>query len=197
MIEICALSIPDVLEVRTKKFGDARGFFSETFNHARFRDAGIDLDWVQDNQSMSAERHTLRGLHYQEPPFVQAKLVRVLRGRIFDVVVDIRQGSPHFGQWASLELSADAFNQILVPGGFAHGFLTLEPDTEVLYKVSAPYSAAHDRSIRWDDPALAIDWPLNGHEPVLSDKDRNAPLLTEVDLPFTYTPNPTTSEIIV
>lgn len=190
MLEIRPLGIPDVLEVRTKRFVDARGFLSETFSRARFREVGVDVDWVQDNHSLSSDRFTLRGLHYQEPPVAQAKLVRVIRGRIFDVAVDIRRGSPYFAKWVCLELSPDSFNQILVPVGFAHGFLTLEPDTEVLYKVSAPYSGACDRSIRWNDSMLAIEWPLNGQEPSLSEKDRDAPLTAEVEFPFTYTPDP-------
>lgn len=178
------LDIPDVLEIKPKVFGDDRGFFSETFNSNKFREKGITLDWVQDNQSLSREKYTLRGLHYQEPPFAQAKLVRVLRGRILDVAVDIRKDSPTFRRWVTLELSAEEFNQILVPIGFAHGFLTLEPDTEVLYKVSAPYSAAHDRSIRFDDPDIAVQWPLADHAPVLSTKDAAAPALREIAVPF-------------
>ena len=188
MLTTRSLAIPDVLEICPKRHGDSRGFFSETFNREGFRNAGIDVDWMQDNQSMSAPTSTLRGLHYQEPPFAQAKLVRVLRGRIFDVAVDIRQNSPTFGRWVALELSPEAFNQILVPVGFAHGFLTLEPDTEVLYKVSAGYSAVHDRAIRWNDPAIGVDWPLNGHSPVLSDKDASAPLLADARLVFRYAP---------
>ncbi|GGE15994.1 dTDP-4-dehydrorhamnose 3,5-epimerase [Aureimonas endophytica] len=186
MLEIRALSLPEVLELRPRRFGDDRGFFAETYNRDRLAEAGIALDWMQDNQSYSAEAFTLRGLHYQEPPFAQAKLVRVLRGRILDVAVDIRQGSPSFGRSVALELSAADFNQLLVPVGFAHGFLTLEPDTEVFYKVTAPYSGAHDRAIRFDDPALAIDWPLAGHKPVLSAKDAAAPSLAEANPPFTY-----------
>ncbi|QOG08493.1 dTDP-4-dehydrorhamnose 3,5-epimerase [Aureimonas sp. OT7] len=186
MLDIQRLALQDVLEIKPRKFGDDRGFFAETYNRQRFHDAGVGTDWIQDNQSFSAEPFTLRGLHYQEPPFAQDKLVRVLRGRILDVAVDIRRGSPTFGNWVSLELSADAFNQILVPAGFAHGFLTLEPDTEVFYKVSAPYSAAHDRSIRFDDPDIGIDWPLAGQRPILSAKDEAAPLLSHVETPFVY-----------
>lgn len=186
MLDVRKLKIPDVLELTPRKFGDDRGFFSETFNRNRLAETGITIDWMQDNQSYSAEPYTLRGLHYQEPPFAQDKLVRVLRGRILDVAVDIRQGSPHFGQWVALELSAAAFNQILVPVGFAHGFLTLEPDTEVFYKVSAPYSGEHDRSIRFDDPAIGIDWPLNGQMPVLSAKDEAAPTLQNANPPFVF-----------
>ncbi len=186
MLDIRPLDIPDVLELRPKRFGDDRGFFSETFNRERMRDGGVATDWMQDNQSYSAEPFTLRGLHYQEPPFAQAKLVRVLRGRILDVAVDIRRGSPSFGRWVALELSAEDFNQILVPAGFAHGFLTLVPDTEVFYKVSAPYSGAHDRSIRFDDPDFAIRWPLDGRTPVLSAKDEAAPRFREIQSPFQF-----------
>lgn len=186
MLDIRKLALQDVLEIKPRKFGDDRGFFAETYNRQRFHDAGVGTEWIQDNQSFSAEPFTLRGLHYQEPPFAQDKLVRVLKGRILDVAVDIRKGSPDFGNWVSLELSADAFNQILVPAGFAHGFLTLEPDTEVFYKVSAPYSAEHDRSIRFDDPDIGIDWPLGGRMPVLSAKDAAAPYLAQVETPFVF-----------
>ena len=186
MLDVQRLPIREVIEIRPRKFGDDRGFFAETFNCDRFAAAGIDIDWIQDNQSFSAPLGTLRGLHFQLPPFAQDKLVRVLRGRILDVAVDIRGGSPTYGKWVSAELSAEAFNQLLVPAGFAHGFLTLEPDTEVLYKVSAPYSSAHDRSIRWDDPDIAIDWPLAGAQPVLSAKDRDAPFLRDMGTAFTF-----------
>lgn len=186
MLDVRPLDIPDVLELKPRKFGDDRGFFSETYNRERMREKGIAIDWMQDNQSYSAEAFTLRGLHYQEPPFAQDKLVRVLRGRILDVAVDIRVGSPTFGRWVALELSASDFNQILVPVGFAHGFLTLEPDTEVFYKVSNPYSGQHDRSLRFDDPDFAVDWPLGGRTPVLSAKDEAAPRFSEVESPFRY-----------
>ncbi|WP_342359592.1 dTDP-4-dehydrorhamnose 3,5-epimerase [Terrarubrum flagellatum] len=187
MLDISPLRIPEVLEIRPRKFGDERGFFSETYSRDRFAANGVQLDWIQDNQSYSQEAFTLRGLHFQKPPFAQDKLVRVLRGRIWDVAVDVRRGSPNFGQWVALEVSAEAFNQILVPVGFAHGFLTLEPDTEVLYKVSASYSPAHDFSIRYDDPGFSVAWPLAGHEPVLSDKDAAAPHFAAADSPFTFT----------
>jgi dTDP-4-dehydrorhamnose 3,5-epimerase len=164
-----------VVEIVPKRFGDARGFFAETWQRQRFRDLGLDHDWVQDNQSLSAEPHVLRGLHFQRAPVAQAKLVRVLRGSLFDVAVDIRPKSPSFGRWVSCVLSADAFNQLYVPEGFAHGFLTLEPDTEVLYKVSAPYAPECERAIAWNDPALAIAWPLReGQQPLLSVKDAAA-----------------------
>lgn len=180
------LPIDAVVELVPQKFGDARGFFAETFKRERMAEEGLPAEWVQDNQSFSAERFTLRGLHYQEPPFAQDKLVRVLRGRILDVAVDIRRGSPSFGRWVALEISAAAFNQILVPVGFAHGFLTLEPDTEVFYKVSAPYSGAHDRAVRWNDPDIAVNWPLEGQTPVLSAKDGAAPFLREIETPFNH-----------
>lgn len=186
MLEVRALALPDVLEIVPRKFGDERGFFSETFNRERLRANNVDKDWMQDNQSYSAEAFTLRGLHYQEPPFAQDKLVRVLRGKILDVAVDIRKGSPTFGKWVSLELSAESFNQILVPVGFAHGFVTLVPHTEVFYKVSAPYSGQHDRSIRFDDPDFAIDWLLGGRTPVLSAKDEAAPFLRDIESPFVF-----------
>ncbi len=186
MLDARSLDIPEVMELTPKKFGDDRGFFSETYRRDRFAAAGVAIDWMQDNQSFSADVLTLRGLHYQEPPFAQHKLVRVLRGRILDVAVDIRKGSPTYLRWVSLEVSADVFNQILVPVGFAHGFVTLEPNTEVLYKVSAPYSGAHDRSIRFDDPAFGVDWQLGGRTPTLSDKDAHAPNFADIDNPFVY-----------
>lgn len=186
MLEVRTLSIAEILELKPRKIGDGRGFFSETFNQARFAAAGIGSAWVQDNQSFSEAPLTLRGLHYQAPPFAQDKLVRVLRGRAFDVAVDIREGSPTFGQWVSLVLSAEAFNQILIPIGFAHGILTLEPDTEIFYKVSAPYSAAHDRTIRYDDPAFGIAWPLGGARPQLSPKDAAAPSFAVTGTPFSF-----------
>jgi dTDP-4-dehydrorhamnose 3,5-epimerase len=184
MVQIRPLEIPEVLEILPARHGDHRGFFSEVWNAPALAERGVTIPFVQDNHSFSAARGVLRGLHYQEPPFAQAKLVRVIRGAIYDVAVDIRHGSPTFGRWVGLTVSAEAWNQILVPEGFAHGFVTLEPETEVLYKVSAPYSAAHDRGIRWDDPAVGIAWPLDGIEPILSDKDRNAPLLSEAKPAF-------------
>jgi len=171
-----------VLEIIPKKFGDARGFFSETFQRQRFIDAGITQDWMQDNQSYSAEKGVLRGLHFQVAPDAQDKLIRVLKGSIFDVAVDIRKNSPTYRKWVSCSLSAEKFNQLLIPKGFAHGFVTLEPDVEVLYKVSAPYSPSCDRGIRWNDPAIGVAWPIAaGQQPVLSAKDAAAPLLAEVE----------------
>lgn len=180
------LSIPDVFEILPKKFGDARGFFSETFSLDAMETAGLPTQWVQDNHSYSATKGVLRGMHYQTEPMAQDKLVRVVRGRIFDVAVDIRAGSPTFGKWVSLEVSAEQWNQIFVPKGFAHGFLTLEPDTEVVYKVTNGYAPARDRCIKWDDPAIGIDWPLNGAVPLLSPKDAAATLLSQQQTGFIF-----------
>ena len=184
MVEIHRLALDGLLEIRPKRFGDDRGFFSETWNETAWREAGVEIKFVQDNHSLSRPSGTLRGLHFQTPPFAQAKLVRVTSGSIFDVAVDLRIQSPTFCQWAGVILSAEEWNQLLVPAGFAHGFLTLEPDTEVQYKASAPYSPPHDRSVRFDDPALAINWPLPAADLFLSDKDRSAPLLAEVETGF-------------
>lgn len=185
-MEFKSLDLEDVLEITPARFGDARGWFSETYSAARFAQAGIEIAFVQDNQSYSADAGVLRGLHYQSPPYAQDKLVRVLRGRIFDVAVDIRDGSPTFGRWCGCELSAEAGNQLLVPKGFAHGFLTLEPDCEVAYKVSNYYAPDCDRAIAWNDPDIAIGWPLGGLTPILSDKDRAAPRLSDVPAAFHF-----------
>ncbi|WGG60271.1 dTDP-4-dehydrorhamnose 3,5-epimerase [Brucella intermedia] len=176
------LSLDGVLEISPRKFGDDRGFFSETYNAKSFAEAGIELTFVQDNHSYSAAKGVVRGLHYQLPPFVQDKLVRVTRGAILDVVVDIRKSSPTFGKWVSLEVSAEKWNQILVPKGFAHGFMTLVENTEVIYKVTNYYSPEHDRSIRYDDPAIGIDWPIVSSGVQLSDKDRKAPLFAGAEV---------------
>ena len=182
MLEVRKLALEGLLEILPKRHGDARGYFSETWNAERFAEAGIDLTFVQDNHSYSATAGVLRGLHYQVPPRAQAKLLRVLRGRVFDVVVDIRRSSPTFRKWASLEISAEKGNQILVPKGFAHGFVTLVPDTEILYKVTDTYSPEHDRSIRFDDPAIRIAWPSLAGDFQLSDRDRKAPLLAAAEV---------------
>ncbi|KRE04304.1 dTDP-4-dehydrorhamnose 3,5-epimerase [Bosea sp. Root381] len=174
-------AIPDVKIITPKRHGDHRGFFSEVYKQSDMAAAGIDLAFVQDNHSLSAQVGTLRGLHFQSAPFAQDKLVRVTKGRILDIAVDIRTSSPTFGQHVAVELSAENWRQILVPIGFAHGFVTLEPDTEVLYKVTAPYGPANDHGLAFDDPALGIDWRLPHGELVLSDKDRKHPRL--VDLP--------------
>jgi dTDP-4-dehydrorhamnose 3,5-epimerase len=186
MLEVRRLAIPEVLEIKPRKFGDARGFFSETWSVAAMKSAGLDFDFVQDNHSYSAARGVLRGLHFQLPPLAQDKLVRVSRGSIYDVAVDIRRGSPTYGQWVGLTISAEVWNQILVPKGFAHGFVTLENHTEVQYKVTAPYSPEHERSVHFDDAELAIEWPVTTGEIQLSEKDRDAPSFTDLETEFTY-----------
>jgi dTDP-4-dehydrorhamnose 3,5-epimerase len=186
MLETHSLGIDGVIEIRPNRFSDDRGFFSEVWSRTRWTEAGIDVDFVQDNHSLSRQRGVLRGLHFQAAPMAQAKLVRVTRGAVFDVAVDIRGGSPCFGQWISAILSAERWNQLYIPSGFAHGFLTLEADTEVEYKVSAPYCANLDCAIRFDDPAIGIDWPIAAEEMILSDKDRKAPYLADLDTGFTY-----------
>jgi dTDP-4-dehydrorhamnose 3,5-epimerase len=185
-VNVEELEIPEVKIITPRKFGDNRGFFSETYNRDRLADAGIDLEFVQDNHSFSAPVGTLRGLHFQIPPFAQDKLVRVVRGAIWDVAVDIRHGSPTFGRWVAREISAEAWNQILVPVGFAHGFCTIEPDTEVIYKVSAPYAPDHERGIMWNDPDLKITWPLDGRAPILSGKDAENPSFADTPEYFSH-----------
>ncbi len=173
-------AIDGVAIIHIKKFGDHRGFFSETYSAQKLADEhDIAATFVQDNQSLSAAAGTVRGLHFQRPPFAQAKLVRVLRGAILDVAVDLREGSPTYGHHVAEEISADSWNQIYVPVGFAHGFCTLLPDTEVVYKVSAPYAPDHEAGIAWDDPALNIAWPQVADAETLSGKDRVLPRLTE------------------
>jgi len=169
-----------------KRFGDARGFFSETWNRRVLADHGIAIDFVQDNHSLSAQTNTLRGLHFQAPPHAQAKLVRCGRGRFFDVAVDIRRGSPDFGKWVGVELSFENGRQLLIPAGFAHGFVTRAPDTEIIYKCSDFYALECDRALRYDCPAIGIDWGLGGAAPILSEKDRAAPRLAEIESPFEY-----------
>lgn len=182
MIEVKQTGLEGVIEIMPRKIGDSRGFFSEVYNANMFRDAGIDFVFVQDNHSLSAQRGVLRGLHYQLPPRAQDKLVRVARGAILDVAVDIRRTSPTFGKWIAVELSAEKWNQLLVPKGFAHGFVTLTENAEVLYKVTDVYSAAHDRSIRFDDPRIGVRWPVEPEGLILSEKDRRAPFLEEADI---------------
>ncbi|HEX5184729.1 MAG TPA: dTDP-4-dehydrorhamnose 3,5-epimerase [Allosphingosinicella sp.] len=186
MVEVRPLGLDGVFEIRPPRFGDERGFFSETYSAPALAEAGIDIVFVQDNHSVSAARGVLRGLHYQLPPSAQDKLVRVTRGSVYDAVVDIRRGSPTFGRWVGLVLSAELWNQILVPKGFAHGFVTLEEGCEVQYKVSAPYDRAADRAIRFDDPAIAIHWPVEAGLLTLSPKDEAAPRLAEADIPDSW-----------
>ncbi len=182
-IEVQELGIDGVKLIKARKFGDRRGFFSETYSRKDFSEAGIDIEFVQDNHSLSSAIHTVRGLQFQLPPFAQDKLVRVIRGSIFDVAVDLRSRSSTYGKYVSAVISADAWNQILVPIGFAHGFMTLEPDTEVIYKVSNYYSPEHDRGILWSDRDLAIDWPGQAGAQ-LSDKDGKLPAFR--DLPEVF-----------
>ena len=165
--------------ITPRRFGDRRGFFSEVYNETRWREAGVDVRFVQDNHSRSAAVGTIRGLHFQIAPHAQDKLVRVARGRILDVAVDLRRSSPTFGRHVAVELSAENWRQLLVPIGFAHGFCTLEPETEVIYKVTNYYSPAHDHGLAFDDPALAIAWPVDAAKAILSDKDRRLPRLAD------------------
>lgn len=172
--------------LKAPRFGDARGWFSETFSERRAEAAGLSERFVQDNQSFSAAEGTVRGLHFQRPPHAQAKLVRCVRGSIMDYAVDIRKGSPTFGQYVSAQLTADNGLQLFVPIGFAHAFVTLEPDVEVAYKVTDFYAADCEGGLVWDDPDIGIDWPLPATGAVTSDKDAVLPRLTTFDSPFEY-----------
>lgn len=174
MFEVKSLGLGRVCEISPKRFADDRGFFMETYNREKFLDAGIHEKFIQDNHSKSVKMGTLRGLHFQSEPKAQAKIVRVIKGSIFDVAVDIRENSKDFGKWVALTLTSQKANQIFVPAGFAHGFLTLEDDTEVCYKVDNSYSRIHDKSIRYDDPLFKIEWPKIDAKIVLSDKDKNS-----------------------
>ncbi len=185
-MEVVGTAIPEVKVITPKKFGDHRGFFSETYNRRDWVEAGIDLPFVQDNHSCSAAQGTLRGLHYQMPPMAQGKLVRVARGAILDVAVDLRSGSPTFGQHVTEVISAENWKQLLVPIGFAHGYVTMEPDTEVLYKTTDFYSVEHERGIIWNDPDLGIDWGIEEGQAVLSEKDLALPTLKEATDFFEY-----------
>jgi dTDP-4-dehydrorhamnose 3,5-epimerase len=183
-MKIERLAIPDVVLITPQRFGDSRGFFSETYNVRRYAEAGISLPFVQDNHSHSASVGVLRGLHCQIGSSVQGKLVRVTKGAIWDVAIDIRRGSPTYGRHVGAVLSAENWGQIWVPGGFLHGFCTLEPDTEVIYKVTADYDRAAERGVQWDDPDLAIPWPIAREAVLLSEKDRALPRLVECDAWF-------------
>lgn len=185
-MQVRTAAIPEIKVMQLTRHADRRGFVSETYKRRDFVEAGIDCEFVQDNHTLSVDAGVVRGLHFQIPPFAQAKLIRVARGRIFDVAVDIRHGSPSFGRHVAVELSSEDWNQIFVPAGFAHGFCTLEPNTEVLYKVTSYYSPAHDRGLLWNDPALAIDWPVDPRDAVLSEKDKKWPRLSELPEFFRY-----------
>lgn len=178
-MEVAQCSLPDVLLLRPRRRDDARGWFFESFNRRSFAQIGLAHDFVQDNIAFSIARFTLRGLHFQRPPRAQAKLIRVQRGRIFDVVLDLRSDRPTFGQHASFELSAQEGWQVFIPPGFAHGYCTLEANCEVAYKVSDYYEPALEAGVHWCDPALAIKWPCQPEEAVVSDKDRSLPYLTD------------------
>ena len=167
------------------RHGDHRGFFAETYSQRAYAEHGIDAVFVQDNHSLSAAAGTVRGLHFQAPPHAQAKLVRCGRGAIFDVAVDIRRGSPTYGRWTGYTLSAENGAQLYIPVGFAHGFATLEPDSEIIYKCSDYYAPETEGALRWDDPDIGIQWPLSA-PPVLSEKDATAPLLAGFNSPFTF-----------
>ena len=181
-----SLEIPDVLLLTPDRFFDERGFLSETYSKRRLNEIGIHADFVQDNQSVSTAKGVVRGLHFQIAPYAQDKLVRVSRGAIFDVAVDIRSGSPTFGKHVSAILSAENWNQLWVPVGFAHGFCTLEPDTEVLYKTTGYYSPECSRGIRWNDPKLGISWPVKAEVAVLSEADRHWPPFEGLPMAFRY-----------
>ncbi|WRQ48174.1 dTDP-4-dehydrorhamnose 3,5-epimerase [Rhodobacterales bacterium FZCC0083] len=174
--------------ISPQRHSDHRGFFSETYSRSKYSELGIDVEFVQDNHSLSREAGTLRGLHFQEPPHAQAKLVRCGLGAIFDVAVDIRRGSPTYGQWKGYELTAENGNQLYVPVGFAHGFVTLEPDSEIVYKCSDYYAPETEGAVLWNDPDIGIDWPTKA-DPILSDKDAVAPLLSELESPFIFGEN--------
>lgn len=185
-MQIEKTALPGVLILTPRRFGDARGFFSESWSRRTLAEAGIDIDFVQDNHSLSTTPGTIRGLHFQAPPHAQDKLVRCGRGALFDVAVDIRTGSPTYGRWTGVELSFENGRQLLVPAGFAHGFVTRAPETEIVYKCSDIYAPETEGALRWDDPDIGIDWDLGDARPVLSDKDAAAPGLAGFDSPFTW-----------
>ncbi|HKL69070.1 dTDP-4-dehydrorhamnose 3,5-epimerase [Salibaculum sp.] len=184
-MQVLKTGLPGIVIIEPARFGDDRGFFSESWNRRRMAEAGLDIDFVQDNHSLSRQAGTLRGLHFQSPPHAQAKLVRCGRGALFDVAVDIRHGSPTYGQWTGVELSFENGRQLFVPEGFLHGFVTRQPETEVIYKCSDYYAPDCDGAVRFDDPELGIDWGLDG-DPVLSDKDAAAPRLRDLPAYFTW-----------
>ena len=182
--QVLATEIEEIKLIVPRIHQDHRGFLSETYNRAALAALGVNLEFKQDNHSLSLDRGVVRGLHFQIPPFAQDKLVRVIRGSVFDVAVDIRRGSPTYGKHVARVISAVDWKQLLVPAGFAHGFCTLEPNTEVIYKVTNYYSPAHDRGLLWNDPDLGIPWPITESEAILSDKDRRLPRLSELSANF-------------
>lgn len=186
MLEITQTTLLGLVLITPRRFEDARGFFSESWNRARMAEAGFDYDFVQDNHSLSREVGTIRGLHFQSPPHAQTKLVRCGRGALFDVAVDVRRGSPTYGQWTGYDLTAENGRQLLVPAGFLHGFVTRTPDTEIIYKCTDYYAPECDGAVRFDDPDIGIEWGLGAQAPVLSEKDSLAPLLRDFDSPFVF-----------
>lgn len=184
MLDISMTKLQGVMVLTPVRHGDSRGFFSESWNHKRMEDAGISIDFVQDNHSLSQSVGTVRGLHFQSPPHAQAKLVRCGKGALFDVAVDIRKGSPTYGQWIGEELTFENGRQLLIPAGFLHGFVTRAPDTEIIYKCSDFYAPECDGAVRWD--SCGIDWGMEGVEALLSDKDAAAPAFDDFDSPFTW-----------
>ncbi|MBU2999814.1 dTDP-4-dehydrorhamnose 3,5-epimerase [Roseovarius nubinhibens] len=185
-MEITQTDLPGVLILTPRRFADARGFFSESWNQRVMEEAGVEIAFVQDNHSLSRDVGTVRGLHFQSPPHAQAKLVRCGRGALYDVAVDVRRGSPSYGKWVGVELSADNGRQLLIPAGFLHGFVTRAPDTEVIYKCSDFYAPECDGAVRFDDPDLGIDWGIEASAAVLSDKDRAAQSFAAFDTPFVW-----------
>lgn len=193
-LDVTRTALPGVLILAPGRIRDQRGFFSETYNHRSLAAAGIELDIVQENHSLSRRRGVVRGLHFQTPPHAQAKLIRVTRGAILDVVVDIRCGSPTYGQHLAVELSADNWQQLLVPTGFAHGFCALSDSCEVLYKVTAYYAPDSEAGILWNDPALGIAWPACAERAIVSSRDAGLPLLADIDSPFVFAEDGHTGE---
>jgi dTDP-4-dehydrorhamnose 3,5-epimerase len=185
-MRLCPLDIPALKLIRPERLRDARGFFSETYNVRTWQQIGVDARFVQDNHALSLAKGILRGLHFQVPPHAQGKLVRVTRGAILDVAVDIRSGSPTYGRHAAVLLSADNWEQLWIPEGFAHGYHVLEPETEVLYKVTDYFARECERGLAWNDPALAIDWRLSSKEPILSERDARLPTLSELPTYFDW-----------
>ena len=185
-VQVQNTRLPGLKILTPERIGDGRGFFSESYSRARLAEHGITCEFVQDNHSISAQIGTVRGLHFQAPPHAQAKLMRCGRGRLFDVAVDVRAGSPTFGQWDGIDLSFENGRQLFVPEGFLHGFVTLEPDTEIIYKCSDYYAPDCDKAVRFDDPAIGIDWGISASDVVISARDADAPLLADLDNPFIY-----------
>lgn len=185
-MDIIPTKLPEVLEIIPRRFGDDRGFFSESWNRDSWREAGIDLEFTQDNHSLSAQAGVLRGLHFQAPPRAQDKLVRVVTGAVLDVAVDARRGSPRYGEWVAVEISAAKGNQLLVPKGFLHGFLTLTPDTHFLYKCTDTYAPESEGAVIWNDPDLGIKWGIEETKVTLSEKDKMAQSFANFDSPFVF-----------